>query len=110
MAFLHQLYQRSSESVLVLILDNATIHTSRVVKQFLNKHDWVVFEHLLPYSPAYNPIERFWQWLKVKVYEASIFATIEEVIGKIRRLIWHYNAGWLTTSIHFDFTSYAQIL
>jgi transposase len=108
--FLHQLHQRFPESVLVLILDNATIHTSRVIKQFLNKHDWVVFEHLLPYSPQYNPIERFWQWLKAKVYGASAFATSEDVIGKLRRLIWHYNEGWLVTSIHFDFASYLQIL
>ena len=58
----------------------------------------------------YNPIERFWQWLKAKIYGASAFDTIEAVIAKIRQLIWHYHEGWLTTSIHFDFAPYAQIL
>ena len=81
-----------------------------MIKQLLNNHDWLVFEHLLPYSPQYNPIERFWQWLKVKVYGVSAFATIEAAIDKLRRLIWHYHEGWSVTDIHFDFESYRHIL
>jgi hypothetical protein len=33
--FLHQLHQRFPETLLILILDNATIHKSRAVKRFL---------------------------------------------------------------------------
>jgi hypothetical protein len=35
--FLRELHQRFPESLVVLILDHATIHTSRVSKQFLKK-------------------------------------------------------------------------
>lgn len=108
--FLHQLHQRFPEALLVLILDNAKIHKSRAIRRFLRRQEWIQFEHLTPYSPEYNPIERFWQWLKAKVYGASTFDTIEQVIDKIRKLIWHYNEGWLKTTIHFDFVSYAEIL
>ena len=108
--FLHQLHGRFAEALIVVIVDNARIHTSRLVKAFLERHDWVALEHLTPYSPEYNAIERFWQWLKAKVYGASCFATIEALIAKMRRFIRHYNEGWLTTSIRFDFASYAQIL
>jgi transposase len=108
--FLHQLHQRFPEALILLILDNAKIHKSRAIRRFLQQHDWIQFEHLTPYSPEYNPIERFWQWLKAKVYGASAFETIEEVIAKIRKLIWHYNEGWLKTTIHFDFVLYAEIL
>ena len=94
-AFLHQLHQRFPEALLIVILDNAKMHKSRAVKQFLKQHDWVVLEHLEPYSPEYNPIERFWQWLKAKVYGATAFDTIEDVLRKIRQLIWHSNEGWL---------------
>ena len=66
--FLTQLHRRFPETLLVVILDNATIHTSRLVKEFLQRHDWIEFEYLTPYSPEYNPIERFWQWLKAKLY------------------------------------------
>jgi hypothetical protein len=29
---------------------------------------------------------------------------MEDVLRKIRQRIWHYNEGWLTSTIHFDFT------
>ena len=93
-----------------MILDNAKIHKSHLVKRFVQQHDWIVLEHLEPYSPEYNPIERFWKWLKAKVHGASTFATIEEVISKIRQMIWHYNEGWLTSTIHFEFAPYQEIL
>jgi transposase len=108
--FLYQLHQRFPEALLIVILDNAKIHKSRAVKRFLKQHEWVELEHLEPYSPEYNPIERFWQWLKAKVYGATAFEAIEEVLHRIRQLIWHYNEGWLTSTIHFDFTLYREIL
>jgi transposase len=110
LAFLHQLHQRFPGALLIVILDNAKIHKSRAVKQFLKQHDWVALEHLEPYSPEYNPIERFWQWLKAKVYGATAFDTIEDVLRKVRQLIWHYKEGWLTSTIHFDFTLYQETL
>ncbi len=77
LALLHQLPQRLPEVLLMLVLDNATIHKSRAVKRFLKQPDWVALEHVEPYSPEYNPIERFWQWLKAKVYGATAFDTTE---------------------------------
>jgi transposase len=108
--FLHQLHQRFPEVLLMLVLDNATIHQSRAVKRFLKQHDWVALEHVEPYSPEYNPIECFWQWRKAKVYGATAFDTIDDVISKVRQLIGHYHEGWLTSTIHFDFTDYQSIL
>ena len=110
LAFLHQLHQRFPGALLIVILDNAKMHKSRAVKQFLTQHDWVALEHLEPYAPEYHPIGRFWQWLKAKVYGATAFDTIEDVLRKVRQLIWHDNEGWLTSTIHFDFTLYQEIL
>ena len=110
LAFLHQLHQRFPEALLLVILDNAKMHKSRAVKHFLTQHAWVELQHLEPYAPEYNPIERFWQWLKAKVYGATAFDTIEDGLRKIRQLIWHYHEGWLTSTIHFDFTLYQEIL
>jgi transposase len=108
--FLHQPHQRFPETLLILILDNATIHRSLAVKRFLTQHDWVVLEHLAPYSPAYNPIERFWQWLKAKGYGATAFDPIDDIINRVRQIVWHCHEGWLTSTIHFDFTDYQSIL
>ena len=108
--FLHQLHQRFPTALLILILANATMHESRAVKRFLTQHDWVVLEHLAPYSPEYNPIERFWQWLKAQGYGARAFDTIADVITRVRQLVWHYHEGWLTSTIHFNFTDSQSIL
>ena len=52
--FLPQLHQRFADALLLLILDNAKIHKSRLVKRFVKQHDWIALEHLEPYSPEYN--------------------------------------------------------
>jgi len=58
-AFLHQLHQSFPDQLLMLILDNCSIHRSKQVKALLAKTPWLEFEPLAPYSPEYNPIERF---------------------------------------------------
>jgi transposase len=107
---LHQLHQNFPEKLLVLILDNCSIHKSKKVKQFLAKIAWLQLKHLAPYSPADNPIERFWHWLKRKVDGCKSFKTMDDVVLKIRKLIWHYNEGQLILTIQFNFSAYIQIL
>ncbi len=109
-AFLHQLHQSFADQPLVLILDNCSIHKSKKVKAFVAKVRWIKLEHLAPYSPEYNPIERFWHWLKRKVYGCKSYKTMDGVISKIRQLIWHYNEGRLAATIRFNFNAYAEIL
>ena len=109
-AFLHQLHQSFPDQLLVLILDNCSIHRSKKVKAFVAKTPWLELQPLAPYSPEYNPIERFWHWLKRKVYGCKSYKTIDEIITKIRKLIWHYNEGRLMTTIRFNFTAYAELL
>jgi hypothetical protein len=86
------------------------MHKRRAVKRFLTQHAGVVREPLAPYSPEYNPIDRCWQWRKAKVYAATAFHTIDDVICKVRQLMWHDHAGWLTSTMHFDLTLYREIL
>jgi len=96
--------------LLIVSLDNAKMHKSRAVQQLLKQHDWIALEPLEPYAPAYHPSERFWQWLKAKGDGATTFDTMKDVLRKVRQLIWHYHAGWLTSTIHFDFTLYQETL
>jgi transposase len=109
-AFLHQLHQNFPEQLLVLILDNGSIHKSKKVQAFVAKAEWLELEHLAPYRPEYNPIERFWHWLKRKVYGCKSYKTIDGLISKIRKLIWHYNEGRLLTTIRFNLRAYVEIL
>jgi transposase len=110
LACLHQLHQRFPQALLIVLLDQAKMHKSRAVQRFLKQHTWVALAPLEPYSPAYNPIERFWPWLKAKGYGATTCNTIADVSRKLRQLIWHYHEGGLTSTIHFDCTLSQEIL
>ena len=107
---LQQLQQRFPTTLLSLMLDHATRHKSRAVKRFLTPPDWVVLAHVAPYAPEYHPIARFWQWLKAQVYGATAFDTVDDVITRVRQLVWPYHEGWLTSTIHVNFTDYQRIL
>jgi transposase len=109
-AFLHQLHQSFPDQVVVVILDSCSIHKSKQVKTFVAKTPWLKLEHLAPYSPEYNPIERLWHWLQRKVYGGKSYRTMDEVISTIRKLIWHYNEGRLITTIRFNCRAYSTLL
>jgi len=109
-AFLHQLHQVFSDGLIVLILDNASIHKSKKVKKFLVRNKWIKIYHITPYSPELNPIERFWGWLKAKIYGKNTFSNLKDLIAKVRRLFWHYNEKRLVTKINFSFKMYEDLL
>ncbi len=109
-AFLRQLRQAYPDKTLVIIVDNGSIHRSKHVKNFLKKQAWIKLFFLPAYSPEYNPIERFWLWLKQKIYGTKSFDTIEALISKLRKLIWHYHEGNLVSNIQFNYGPYHDLL
>ena len=107
--FLRQLHQVYPNKKLCIVLDNGPIHRAQSVKQFINKQDWVSLYPLPNYSPEYNPIERFWKWLKKVIYGAISYQSVKDIIKVIRKLIWHYNEGRLVSPIQFNFGAYAKL-
>lgn len=105
--FLHPLHKANPDKKLMLILDNGSIHKSKKVQAFIKRQDWVELFFLPPYSPEYNPIERFWHWLKQKVYGCKSFTKIEELIQQIRKLIWHFHEGRTISTMSFNYDAYA---
>ena len=108
--FLHQLHQANPVKKLFLILDNGSIHRSKKVQMFVNKHAWVELFFLPPYSPEYNPIERFWQWLKYKVYGCKSFEKITDLIQQIPKLVWRFHEHGIVSKPSFNFQAYADLL
>jgi len=108
--FLHQLHKAKPNKKILLIIDNGSIHRSNIVSKFVKKHEWIELFYLPPYSPEYNPIELFWKWLKRKIYGANGFPCIEQLIGNIRKFIWHYNENRLLHPIQFHFNVYQALL
>lgn len=108
--FLEQLRSNNREKKIIVILDNSSIHISRKIKKYLSETKDVQLFFLPKYSPQYNPIERFWLWLKQKVYGFRSFIDIEEIIGVVRKYIWNYNEGRIKSSINFKMETYGALL
>ena len=107
---MHQLRQVNPSKKMMIILDNGPIHRSKKVQAFVSRNDWVQLFFLPPYSPEYNPMERFWHWLKHKVYGCKSFTRMGQLIQQIRKLIWHYHEGRLVSKVNFNYDAYARLL
>ncbi len=110
MAFLNQLRQRFPDKHLAIILDNSSIHKSKKVKKYLQRHPEVHLFNLPTYSPEYNPVERFWNWLKPRVYGFTSIGGKTELLSRFRKYIWHYNEGRLVKPIVFKLETYINLL
>jgi transposase len=108
--FMSQLLQNNPNKKIAVILDNASQHACKKVQKFLDRHSRIKLYFLPPYSPEYNPIERFWGWLKKHVYGSKSYAQIEEVVSRIRQLIWHYQENRIVSKIQFDFGPYKDLI
>ena len=70
---------------LAFIIDNATWHKTKKVKNFCVENN-ITLLFLPPYSPEYNPIERVWSFLKSKVRQ-RFFSTADSFIKFIYELV-----------------------
>ena len=78
--FLRQLLEANSERPLVLVLDNASYHHTRAIRQLLSDHRDHVFVIWLPvYSPELNLIEGLWGYLKRSALNNYFFGDIESL-------------------------------
>jgi transposase len=65
----------------ILLLDNSSVHTSRLVKDTL-KECGIKYLYLPRYSPDYNPIELLWAWMKslLKKLKARTHGKLEQAV------------------------------
>lgn len=67
----------------VVILDNATFHKSVKTKNLIEDAGCTLL-FLPPYSPDFNPIEKFWAWFKAKIKKViKEFKTLSEAIDHV---------------------------
>ena len=70
-----------------LILDNYSIHTSRITLAALERHKGrVVLHFLLPFNSDENPIEGLWRDLHANVTRNHRCRTIEQLMGEVNKL------------------------
>lgn len=67
-----------------LILDNYSIHTSKITRAAVQRHGGRVVLHFLPpFSPDENPIEGLWRDLHANVTRNHRCRSIEELMGEV---------------------------
>lgn len=83
---------------LAFIIDNATWHKTKKVKEFCEQNSITLF-FLPPYSPEFNPIERVWSFLKSKVRQ-RFFPTADSFRKFIYELVDNVNINSVEQLTH----------
>lgn len=108
--FLTQLRQNFKGKDLVIILDNSSIHKSKKILQYLKRFPMIHLYFLPTYSPEYNPVERVWGWIKIKVYGVIAINGLENLTKRFRKLIYHFNKKDLINPINLKLSAYQDLL
>ena len=97
---MHQLAAHCPGKKLAVILDNASIHVCRYIKEFVVRKTNIVLYSLPTYSPEYNPTEQVWKWMKTRVcgLPKAMNGGIDEILYRIRRLMWTWSSGKLSAT------------
>lgn len=91
---LHELERRYPAGPILLFLDNASIHTSRVTRRWLSNHP----RFKLAFLPAYsghqtNPVEKVWWELKGTQFADAMYASLEAVQDAIYAFFASFSCG-----------------
>jgi transposase len=73
--FLQEVSARFPKDLIVMVLDRASWHRSKLLKVPTN----IKLYYLPPYSPTLNPVEHFWQELREKYFHNKYFQTMDEL-------------------------------
>jgi transposase len=84
--FLNKFSHAFPESLNLLVLDNGRFHHAKC----LEIPDNVLLLFLPPYSPELNPIERFWQDIKAKLF-AQTYKTLQDMQAKVTEILLKYS-------------------
>ena len=77
--FLHQMLLHHPRRHLVVVMDQATPHTSKLTRTFIEGQKRLHVFYLPPYSPHWNPDEKVWNHLKCQELKSHQAKTKEEL-------------------------------
>ena len=83
--FLILLLGHYPDKIIDMIVDNASWHKSKKVKEFLNDNSRITLTYLSPYSPELNPIEKFWNILKHVITKNKYYKKLKDLDFEIKR-------------------------
>ena len=74
---------------IILFLDNASYFKAELVTEWLESHPKLKIEHLPPYAPNLNLIERFWRFVKEKLVKNTYYKEYKTFRAKTFQLLNH---------------------
>lgn len=78
--FICHLKREMRNDKIMLICDNASFHKAKWFTEWRNaQHEWLQLEFLPAYSPDFNPIERFWRWMKTEFIHNQCWKKLKEL-------------------------------
>jgi transposase len=82
-------FSKTIKGTVVLILDNASPHTCKLVQARAEKwaEKGLILYHLPPYSPELNALKHFWKKLKYQLLPPTAWETTERLTGKLREVL-----------------------
>ena len=85
--FVQNLRREYPRRQIILIVDGASVHTAKKVKEFLPKNRWLRLEYLPSYSPEWNPAEKPWRYLKAKARNGSQSRNSKELRNETQQML-----------------------
>lgn len=83
-------YPASEHRRVVLLIDNAPWHAGAAVDQALADNPHLELKRLPSYSPALNPIERFWKALRRRATHNRLFDTLADLKQSLRNSLRYF--------------------
>jgi transposase len=77
--FIKKMHREFAGKKIILIVDGAPIHKAGAVKEFEKNSKWLTIEILPAYSPAENPTEKLWWYMKTKKLNGSTVQSKKEL-------------------------------
>lgn len=99
--YLRELGKYYSESLCVVILDNAPAHVASAVEVPRN----VVLLPLPPYSPELNPVERLWQDIKrrIDVFDVTVRTSLAGLREHVAEIVRSYTVSEIASLTGYDY-------
>lgn len=76
---------KNIEGHVIVILDNASHHRSRLVREFVESERRLELVFLPPYSPEFNPDEKVWSHVKCVQLKNQIVSEWDEMVARVRQ-------------------------
>jgi transposase len=90
-------FARQSNKPTVIVMDQASIHTSHMIQEKLEqwKNQQVEIFHLPPYSPQLNLIEILWRFMKYEWIELNAYESWDSLVSYVEKVLRDFGSNYV---------------